>query len=72
MGYKFKDLKKLSQTVNGMCAFAEQIRNQIHDDLESINETQTFIGDITQQLASMQVKLIESQKTLEALGEVIG
>lgn len=71
LGFKFKDLKKLSKSVENMCGFAEQIRNRVHKDVEKIAQTKTFIGNVSGLLTEMNKRLEESETILNNLKRLL-
>lgn len=69
--FKFKDMKRLGETIQRATAFAEQIKTRVHNDLETIASTKVFILDVQATLSEMRRKLNESEDVLLKLKELL-
>lgn len=69
--FKFKDLRKLGNKIDDMCAFAEDIKARVEQDLTRISEAKTFISDVTETLTKLETKLNGAENTLLKLDDLL-
>jgi hypothetical protein len=69
--FNFKDLKKLGTQINGMCAFADQIKERVTGDLAQISGAKDFINSVQTTLKDMNAKLADAEQTLTKLSELL-